>query len=138
MTNQNSESIWRAILHLVTTWDPKPIPAPQLDPQVASYPALKRTAEILRFRFHQLEWVLSAAGTLRAWLWLWLRIFLVLNIPALLLVPILTLLFSAATGWAQAFRQISINTLVGLVALSVIAIIIGLWVAYLGTRRRRY
>ena len=138
MTNQNRESIWRAILRLVTTWNPKPIPAPQLDPQVATYHALKRIAEILRFRFHQIEWILSAAGTLRAWLWLWLRIFLVLAIPAVLLIPCLTLIFSAATGWSQAFREISINTLVGLVALSVIAIIIGLWIAYLGSRRRRH
>ena len=75
---------------------------------------------------------------MRAWLWLWLRIFMVLNIPAIVLIPFLTLLFGAATGWAQAFRQIAINALVGLVALSVIAIIIGLWVAYLGSRRRRY
>ena len=65
MKTRTRESISRAIFRLVTTWDPKPIPPPQLDPQVTSHPALKRIAEILRFRFYQLEWVLSKGGTLR-------------------------------------------------------------------------
>ena len=56
---------WKSLWRTLRKWDPQPIPKPELDPQLGTYSGLERAAEILRYRLHRLEYVLSPCG--RRW-----------------------------------------------------------------------
>ena len=88
----------RTLLRAVCRWDPAPIPAPGIDPQVGRRAALERAAEVLRYRLHALEYALFPEGELRAWMRICLRICLMLALPTLFILPALVAL---ATGLAD-------------------------------------
>ena len=85
---------------LAAAWNPRPVPRPSVDPDLPDYPSVTRTAEVLRYHMLMLEHALSRGGGLRAWLKLNLLIGLVLAAPALLVVPVVTLLLSGVSAWS--------------------------------------
>ena len=98
MTQPNREPIHRSLWRLLTGFDPQPIAPPHLDPNLLTEPSITRAAGILHHQLHRIEYGLSPGGALRAWIKLCLRIAVVIGVPALILLPILSILFYLA-GW---------------------------------------
>src|SRR5436190_200688 len=71
-------------------WDPTPLPPPQVDPGLAHFTALERSAEVFRYGLNRLEYWISPKGWLRQWLLLNIRMALLLAIPSVLVVPLIT------------------------------------------------
>lgn len=83
-------------------WNPQPIEPPQVDPELPKLNSLQRTAESFRYTILSIEWWLSPNGRLRAWLKLNGQLGSILVIPAVLVVPLVTLILWqvwAWTGW---------------------------------------
>ena len=81
-------------------WRPRPVPRPQVDPDLSALPAPQRCAEVLRFSLLRAEHWLSPRGTLREWVRLQLWLALWLAIPAALLVPLVSVWLTAFSGWS--------------------------------------
>lgn len=83
-------------------WNPQPIEPPQVDSELPKLNALQRATESFRYTILSIEWWLSPNGKLREWLRLNSKIGSVLVIPAVLVVPLVTLILWqiwAWTGW---------------------------------------
>ncbi len=123
---------------LITQWHPKEIEPPQIDPELPKLTALQRSAEVIRYWINGIEYWVSPKGIIREWFrWnLWVAI--LLGIPAFLVVPIVTLLFSQLASWSMLFVEIAINLVMFpitiLLALAVLSAIYFLIRAYLPER----
>src|SRR5688572_310057 len=71
-------------------WQPKPLPPPRVDPNLAQFNALERSAEVFRYSFQRCEYWISPKGWLREWLRFNIRLALLLTIPSVLVVPLVT------------------------------------------------
>ena len=127
---------WKSLWRTLRSWDPQPVPEPELDPQLGTYSGLERAAEILRYRLHRLEYVLSPCGMLREWLKLGLRIFLVLSVPALFVLPALVMLFYGIVELTALALRVCVNVLQILLAILGIVVVGGLLISMLGSRRK--
>ena len=96
---------------LLAVWAPTPIPKPQVDPQLDELKALQRIAEVCRYVCLCLEYSVSSGGALRAWVRVNLMVLLTGIVPALLVVPLLTLLASEFTSLTAYLLQASRNLL---------------------------
>lgn len=96
---------------LQTVWNPVPISKPLIDQNLPDLTAMQRIAEVLRYKFMQLEYAISSNGGLRAWIKLNLLVGLILGIPALLIFPIITLILSSFTTWTAYLFSMAINLL---------------------------
>ncbi len=78
-------------LACVSCWKPLPVarPIPLIDLQ--SYSFLKRSAFYLHYKIRCLEFSLSSGGSLREWLKLNLLLSLIIGMPAVILIPVVTL-----------------------------------------------
>jgi len=93
-------SIGSSILNLIrTTWNPQPLPVPAIDPDLEELPVFERITEVLRYQLLQIEYGLSNRGGLREWARVVMVLSLVLAIPAILVVPLVTIFISAAVTW---------------------------------------
>lgn len=71
-----------------------------MDADLVSLPFLQKSAEVLRFQIHKLEYAISSGGRLRAWFKLNLLVALLLAIPAFLLFPVVTAVLVAFAEWS--------------------------------------
>jgi hypothetical protein len=101
----------------IAAWAPTPILKPQIDPCLDELTALERIAEVCRYTCLRLEYAVSSGGTLRAWVRVNLMVLLTGIVPALLLVPLLTLLASEFTSLTGYLLQASRNLLDAVVTL---------------------
>lgn len=101
----------------IAAWTPTPILKPQIDPCLDELTALQRIAEVCRHTCLRLEYAVSSGGTLRAWVRVNLMVLLTGIVPALLVVPLLTLLASEFTSLTGYLLQASRNLLDAVVTL---------------------
>lgn len=101
-----------------------PIPEPFVDADLASLPFLQKSAEVVRYQFHKLEYSISSGGSLRAWFKLNLFVAILLAIPAFLLVPVITVILAGVAEWTLCLMQIVQHLLFTLLYLIAIAVII--------------
>jgi hypothetical protein len=80
-------------------WNPEKIEPPKVDPDLEDLDAATRSAEVIRFSLLSLEWWLSPNGTLREWLKLNGKISSILLIPAVLVMPLITLIIWQVAIW---------------------------------------
>lgn len=81
-------------------WEPTPLPPPRVDPDLANFTALERSAEVFRYTLHRLEYWLSPRGWLREWFRFNIRLSLVLAIPSFLVAPLITFALSQLSAWS--------------------------------------
>jgi hypothetical protein len=105
------------LARLLAAWTPTPIPMPQIDPQLDELTMLQRIAEVCRYLCLRLEYAVSSGGTLRACVRVNLMVLLTGVVPALLVVPLLTLLASEFTSFTGYLLQASSNLLNAVVTL---------------------
>ncbi len=101
----------------IAAWTPTPILKPQIDPHLDELTVLQRIAEVCRYACLRLEYAVSSGGTLRAWVRVNLMVLLTGVVPALLVVPLLTLLASEFTSFTGYLLQASSNLLDAVVTL---------------------
>lgn len=83
-------------------WNPRPIEPPQVDPELPKLNGLQRATESICYTILSIEWWLSPNGKLREWLRLNSKVGSILVIPAVMVVPLITLTLWqvwAWTGW---------------------------------------
>lgn len=125
-------------------WNPREIEKPEIDPDLPKLTALQRSAEVIRYWINGIEYWVSPNGLIREWFrWnLWAAF--VIGIPAFLVVPIVTFLFSQFDLWSLLFMKIVVNLIMFpimlLLALAVLSAIYFLIRPYLPERfqRRRH
>jgi len=101
-------SIGSSILNLIrTTWNPQPLPVPAIDPDLEELPVFERITEVLRYQLLHIEYGLSSRGGLREWVRVVMVLSLVLAMPAILLVPLVTVFLTAAVSWTAMLFQIA-------------------------------
>ena len=121
---------------LTAAWQPTPIAAPEVDPDLTELSGVERSAEVFRYKLLQLEYALSSGGGLRAWLKLNLLVSFLLGIPALFVVPVITLLLSSFATWTAFLFQTALNILYTLLTIvAIVAVVMALGYA-LSTLRR--
>jgi hypothetical protein len=114
---------------------PQPLPPYALPDHFGSLPLLIRVAEALCWAFNCLERAISPSGRLRSWIQLNLLVALGFAIPALTIVPAITLVFEGIALWAELLTRIAFNLL--LTALALLALLVVLRVLERVARRRR-
>ena len=80
-------------------WNPESIKPPKVDPDLAELTPVTRSVEVIRYSILSWEFWLSPNGRLREWLKLNGRIASVLVIPAVLVMPIVTLIIWQVAKW---------------------------------------
>lgn len=106
------------------SYDPRPLAKPTVDPHLATLPAIERVAEVCRYTLAKLEYSLSAGGGLRAWFKLNLLIAVLLAIPALLVLPVITLVLGTFASWAEFLAVIASHLLSATMAVVATAAVI--------------
>lgn len=96
---------------IVNAWEPAPIALPVVDAELTTLPALERVTEVCRYSVLRLEHALSRGGRLRAWVRLHLSVAAILAIPALSVVPVLTLLLGQFVTLTAFLYQAAMNIL---------------------------
>ena len=117
------------------SWRSVPLVPPVPPADIPSLPWAQRVAEVLRYAVLSLEYSLSPGGGLRAWLKLNLTVGLVLGIPALIVVPVMTVLLAGMASWTALLLQIVLNLLYAALALMAVVFVL-LHIPQLFTRRR--
>lgn len=108
-------------------WEPTPLAPPHVDPGMAQFTALERSAEVFRYGLHRLEYWLSPKGWLREWLRFNLRFALLLAVPALLVVPLITFLLGQLSAWSTMLAQTTSRMILfPLSALLIVGLVSGL------------
>jgi len=74
-------------------------------------PALQRCAAVFRYSVLRLEFWTSPGGGLRNWLRLNVGFALLIGIPAVVLVPIISILLGQFTHWSHSLVEIAENLL---------------------------
>ena len=105
-------------------WLPEPLPAPCVIKDLSRLGFLERASAALTYQVLRLEYALSPAGHLRAWVLLSIKTGLVLAIPAVLIVPLVTWLLTGLATWAALLAAIALNMLLALVYVVLIAAIL--------------
>lgn len=120
-------SIGTSVMNLIrTTWNPQPLQVPKIDPTLEHMPVLERITEVLRYQLLQIEYALSSRGGLREWGRVVIVLSLVMAIPAVLLVPLVTLFLNAGASWAALLFLIAkylLYTLLTVIATVVVALV---------------
>ncbi len=114
---------------------PQPLPPYALPSRLDALPLLIRVAEVLCWAFNVLERVLSPSGRLRSWILLNLLVALGIAIPALTVVPAITLVFEGVAQWAELLTRIAFNLL--LTAMALLGLLVVLRVIEAVAKRRR-
>ena len=105
-------------------WHPKPIDPPQPDPALKDMNGPQRSAETIRYTIQSLEFWLSKKNQLREWVRLNSKLSAVLLVPALLVVPVIILIFGQIAEWLVILVGIAeyliVFPVVGLIAVAAI------------------
>jgi hypothetical protein len=117
------------------TLAPQPLVPYALPQYLGTLPPLIRVAEVLRWAFNGLERAVSPKGRLRSWILLNLLLALGIAIPALTVVPAITLVFEGIAQWAELLMRIAVNFL--LTALALLGLLVVLRVTTAVAKRRR-
>jgi hypothetical protein len=80
-------------------WNPRPIPRPQIDSELAALCWPERCAEVVCFTLLSIEHWLSQGGLLREWIRLNLWLAVILTVVAVLVIPPVTAVLEAASEW---------------------------------------
>ena len=80
-------------------WNPEKLAPPGIDPELVHLTPIERSSEVLRHAVLSLEYWLSPDGGLREWLRFNLRIAAILAVPALLVVPLITVVLRQINAW---------------------------------------
>jgi len=116
-------SRWRAL----QLWHPTPLAPPSVNHALPRLPAIQRYSEVVRYSWARLEYWVSPGGQLRAWARFNVGLALFLGIPAVCVVPIITLLLGQFTSWTNYLVQIAQNfVLFPLLMLSAVAVLTAL------------
>ena len=108
-------------------WKPQELEPPKVDPELPQLTAVERSAEVFRFTALSTEHWLSPKGYLREWLRFNARVFMLLLIPTLLVVPLITFTLCQFMTWAALLAATSASiVLFPLSAMLVIGLISGL------------
>jgi len=91
---------------------------------LSDLPWPQRIAEVLRYGLLAFEYSLSPGGGLRAWLKLNMAVAVFLGIPALLVVPVITVLVTAVSTWTALLLQIVLNLLYAALALMALVFVL--------------
>jgi hypothetical protein len=86
--------------------------------------ALSRSVECLRYFLLSFEFWLSPGGDIREWLKINCRLCVWLMMPALLVMPVVTLILWQFTGWFSMFTAIAGKLILLLLALLVFRIVV--------------
>jgi hypothetical protein len=105
-------------------WNPVPLRQPHPPSFLSDLPWPKRIAEVLRYGLLAFEYSLSPGGGLRAWLKLNMAVAVFLGIPALLLVPVITVLVTTISTWTALLLQIVLNLLYAALALMALVFVL--------------
>jgi hypothetical protein len=112
------------------SWKPKPVDPAKIDPDLQHMDGLTRSAESLRYSILSIEWWVSPTGRLREWLRHNTRLAAWLVIPAVLVVPVITLLFWQIAKWVVMLTSIAGHLIVlpvlTLVAALVVLVVINI------------
>lgn len=98
----NKPALWKRLpTRLALHWNPTPIEPPQVDQDLTKLPPIERSAEVIRYSLLKAEYWISPNGRLREWLRFNLALALIIGIPALFIVPIVTLLLGSFVTWTD-------------------------------------
>ena len=111
------------------------MPPYALPDRLHALPLLIRVAEVLCWAFNVLERAISPSGRLRSWILLNLLVALGIAIPALTVVPAVTLVFEGVAQWAELLTRIAFNLL--LTAMALLGLLVVLRVIEAVAKRRR-
>src|ERR1044071_6076956 len=103
-------------------WSPKPLPKPQVDPDLEHLAPLTRSAESFRYSILSTEFWLSPDGQVREWMRNHTRLAVLLAIPAFLIIPIITFILWQLVSWMIALVSI-VGKLIVFPILTVVAVI---------------
>jgi hypothetical protein len=98
---------------------------------------LERSAAALSWQALRLEYALSPSGYLRAWAMLCMKTAIVLGIPAVLIVPVVTIIMTGIATWTALLATAALNMLLALVYVVLIAAILATVVSMIGARMAR-
>lgn len=123
---------------------PVQISAPVIDHGLNEMAAFERITEVCRYQLLRLEYAVSCGGGLRDWLRMNMLVAMVVLIPALVVVPVLTMLAGSFATLTAYLLQASVNlffTVVGLIATVAAVLASGyvlkvLWRAHMENGRR--
>ena len=117
-------------------WQPSKIQQPKVDPDLPHLNPAQQFAEVIRFNLLSLEWWVSPNGRLREWLRLNGKISSILLIPAVLVMPLVTLILWQLVlwiGWLMTITtKLILLPLVGFIAFGVIRGVVALLRAIVG------
>lgn len=121
------------------SYDPQAIALPTVDPKLPSLTAIPRIAEVCRYSLAKLEYSLSSGGGLRAWFKLNLLLAFMIAIPAMLVMPAITLVLGTFATWTDFLAVAAINIFWATLAIIATAALItgGLFAIRMLTSRRR-
>jgi hypothetical protein len=106
----NKPALWKRLpSRLSLHWRPIPIEPPQVDQDETRLPPIERSAEVIRYSLLKMEYWISPNGRLREWLRFNLAVAFIIGIPALLIVPIVTLLLGSVVTWADSLAMAAWN-----------------------------
>ena len=100
----------------------EPLPPPAIDGELETLPVIQRSTECLRHFILSTEHWISPHGRLRWWLKINLCLWAWLFIPAVVLMPVISLVLHEVDGWLSALLSIAWK-LVVLGILSTVAIV---------------
>jgi hypothetical protein len=113
-----------------SSWQPKPIDPPKVDPDLHHLDGLTRSAESFRYSILSIEWWVSPNGRLREWVKHNTHLAAWLIIPAILVVPVVTFILWQLAKWVTMLTSITghliILPILALVAALVILVVIAI------------
>ncbi len=92
-------------------WHPAALLPPQVDSEFELLGPIERSAEVLCYQCRKAEYWISPGGWLREWIRLNLRVAVFLAIPAITVVPLMTLMLEGVSSWVVHCRTIQANLL---------------------------
>lgn len=136
----------RSLLRSVVAYEPTPIQRPEIDDNFGEMSAIDSTLEAFRYSAFLLEYTLSPNGWVRAWLFLWGRLFLLLAVPTVAAAVVMRLAVPLAANAAGVALQMEIAARAAVAALGWLVLGIALVAAVIAAvgwfararRTRRY
>lgn len=100
-----------------------PVPLPVIDPELTRYPAIERSAEVIRYSTAKAEYWLSPGGTLRSVLRLCIKVALLFGLPVIIIGPVVLLALEYLAAASASLAIIAAN--LAALSISLITAVIG-------------
>jgi hypothetical protein len=117
-------------------WNPEKIMPPKVDPDLKDLDGVQRASEVIRHSILSAEFWLSPQGALREWFKLNGKISAVLIIPAVIIMPLVSLILWQIAKWMGWLVGIAghliLFPLVALAGIAVAFIVVGILRAFIG------